>query len=175
MVRIFLYLTIGLSGLACEREPVRGACTALSSGALVVTELGDGSGDEPSWLEIYAARETNLQGLVIYVSRLDGGDEMRMLIRSSISAEEGAYFVVGNGASEDVDIVSDGFERDLWDDGYISIESCGRQVDEVLYHDLGETGRLSFGDAPDGSANDDESRWCNFVEATPGGPNQTCG
>jgi len=191
---------VGLVLGGCVRDPLDWECPQVAPGDLVVTELrGDQSGDDTygEWIELYNAsgQALDLYGTQLWVQRLDGGAEGRIIIRlHGVTVGAGDYAVVGRfppaepPSYVDYGYIED-FSSDLYNGGAVDIMACGVRIDRVIYRDLPSRGTLSLDgaiDPPSAEANDDETRWCQDdnednpdptqlgIRGTPGEGNITC-
>ena len=143
--------------LGCVREPGEWVCPeGVSEGDLVVTEIG------AAYFEIYNAQggTVPLAGLALELVRLDGGEQVRVLVRDqALSVAGGGYAVV---AAEGV-----------YGSGAADVLACGVLTDRVIWRDRPSTGSKTFDGAPDANANDDEALWCDAAES-PGEVNPPC-
>jgi len=190
---------LGLSLGGCVRDPLDWECPAIDPGDLVVTELrGPQTGADAydQWIEIYNRSGTNLDlyGTQIWLQRLDGGAEGRIIIRlegTLVGVDD--YLVVGRSsptalpAHLDYGYMGD-FSSDFYNGGAVDILACGQRIDRVIYRDLPSRGTLALDgaiDPPDAQANDDETAWCQDenegpdsdelgIRGTPGEDNITC-
>jgi hypothetical protein len=203
LVRIRIVLVAGAVGLVfagCTRDSLDWECPSLAAGDLVVTELrGEQSGDDTygEWIELYNAsgQAQDLHGAQLWIQRLDGGAEGRVIIRMpQVTVSAGGYLVLGRFPQADtpshVDYgYQEDFDTDLYNGGAVDVMACGEQIDRVIYRDLPSRGTWALDgaiDPPDAVANDDETRWCQDdnedspdttqlgIRGTPGEGNITC-
>lgn len=189
-----IVLVAGAVGLViggCARDSLDWECPNVGEGDLVVTELrGKQSGTDiyREWIEIYngSGQSLDLYGTQLWLQRLDGGAEGRIIIRESgLLVSAGDYVVVGDFPSTDLpEHVDYGYEQDfsseLYNGGAVDIMACGVRIDRVIYRDLPSKGTLSFDgsvDPPTAEANDDETAWCQDDNGetefgTPGTPGE---
>ena len=119
------------------------------------------------------AQRTELHGLAVVITRLDGGVSERVVVRQSVQVPAEDYIVLGRPAPGDdashiaYDFTWD-FDRTLYDAVVFEVEACGEVVDTALVRRLPARGSWSLDGAsvPDAERNDDESGWC--VDDTPG-------
>lgn len=186
---------------ACVRDPLEIECPSVSVGQLVISEIRQGgqlNGDTyGQWIEIYNATgvAVDLFGAELLIRRLDGGSEGRILVRTdNVTVPANGYVVIGSFPADMLpEHVNYGyrldFDSDLYDDAAIDLDSCGVQIDRVVYHDLTGIGTLALDGAadPDATTNDDEGSWCVDdrdtmpdptmlgIPGTPGERNPSCG
>ncbi len=199
-----MVLVAGAVGLVlggCVRDSLDWACPNVGPGDLVVTEIrgkqSDSNDTYGQWIEFYngADRALDLYGVQLWVQRLDGGAEGRIIIRNEgLMLSAGDYAVVGRFPPTDLPPHVDygyleDFSSDLYNGGAIDIMACGERIDRVIYRDLPSSGTLALDgaiDPPNADANDDETRWCQDdaednpdptemgIRGTPGEGNITC-
>lgn len=173
-----LVLLGGSSAFGCINEALEVPCPNVAAGDLVITEIhGPQSGEDRygEWIEIFNAstESVNLKGLSVRVLRLDGSAQSRLLVRDSVSMSAGSYAVLGKQVSgAEPDHVDYGYISDidnkLYDSGAIQIESCGSEIDLVVYRNLPSKGSLVLDGSivpPTAVANDEEANWCIDDEA----------
>lgn len=179
-----------LSLTACAREPEESLCPDIQAGGLIVTEVrgpqtpADPNGGE--WIELFNAsgKSIDLIGLRVRFRRLNGAEEIPVIVRDNVPAAAGAYVVLGlflNDASRPAH-VNYGFASDFTDDwlpsAAIDVESCGVMIDRARYDSLPKLGSYSLNGAmaPDVNANEDPANWCvnstAMGTASPGSPQQ---
>lgn len=163
-----------------------GACTALTPGQLVFTELlADPEGsdaDGVEWFEIYNAGTTPvaLKGLGLEVSKVDGSDGDGHRIAGDLTIAPGAYMTFGRVADALKPAYIDyGFGDDLTmgnEDGRLRVVCGDIVVDETDYESIesGVTRSLDGAlDPPDAEINDDPSAWCLAAETEENGYSET--
>jgi len=177
VVPIRIALVAGVVGLAlggCARDSLDWECPAVATGDLVVTEFrGEQSGSDTygQWIELYNAsgQALDLFGTQLWVQRLDGGAEARIIIRlRELNVSAGGYVVVGGFPAADTPTHVDygyleDFSTDLYNGAAVDVMACGEQIDRVIYRDLPSKGTLALDgalDPPDATQNDDETAWC---------------
>jgi hypothetical protein len=186
MVRGWL-IAVTLAMTACVRDPVEPLCPELDKGELVVTEIRgeQGEGQPGPWIELYNAsdREIDLQGLKIRFRRRDGSSEIPVLVRRSVPHAASGYLVLSLDDDETRPTYSMyGFAADFnasWlSSAAIDVESCGTQIDRVLYDSLPSDSSLRLGSSPPhADDNDIPTNWCagdGSIPDTPNGPNLPC-
>jgi hypothetical protein len=170
-----------LSVAACDGGTSTASCQGKRvAGDLVISEimadpLGTDEGKE--WFEIYNATSAtiDLRGLKLVAARADGSGEL-IHIMSASSIGAGKYYVLG-GMLPTVKptYVDYAYGADLGglrnESGKLAL-SCGDTViDAVVYAKMTQAHSLQFDGAmaPDGVANDTQSKWCDAtVEITAG-------
>jgi hypothetical protein len=164
---------------ACTRDPV-GECAAIAPGDLVVTEFrGKQDPDDTLgiWLELYntTSGSLDLEGLKIRFRKVDGSNEIPILVRRPLSVGAGGYVVLGLvddavGRPEHIDY---GFAGDyhvtFLAAAAVDLEACGTMIDRARYENLPKTGTYSFGGVPTAENNDVLTMWC-VNEASSGTP-----
>lgn len=144
----------------------------------MVSEIHAQNGEFREWFEVYNAssRTIDLEGLLIKVTRLDGGADARFLVRSGVTMGPEEYVVFGNelpGAEPThvdygyhIDIASQSTSDNpklLSDSGAMEVESCGERIDLLIYRNLPSNGSFVLdGDIspPTSVDNDAEDDWC---------------
>ncbi len=175
-----------ISVVGCTRDPV-GECAALEPGDLVVTELrgpqdpGDTGG---IWVELWNASgdSIDIEGVKLRFRKIDGSDEVPIIVRRSLTVAAGAYVVLGLVDDEIArpEYIDYGFAGDFHQSflaaAALDVEVCGTQLDRARYENLPKTGTYSFGGMPTSDNNDVLTMWCvnPISEGTPGAPNPTC-
>ncbi len=189
-----------LGGLGCRPIDATGSCQAgLLSGDLVITELmanPDGSDSGQEWWEIHnvSSIEINLAGMELVNSQADGGSESKHVIGEDVIVPPGGYVVVGAALPEiaaswqSYSYGGDAGEGNLGDlrngGGRLALR-CGETIiDAVTYLEVADGASRIFdgGTAPDASANDDTTRWCDSTVGSadliglgsPGAANESC-
>jgi hypothetical protein len=171
-VRTVGLIAAGLALLpaACVRDTV-GECADIGAGELVVTELrGPQTADEltPPFVELYNTtnRTLDLEGLKMRWRTIDGGTDIPVLVRRSVTVAGGSYIMLGL-VPDDLELPSYldyGFSSD-YKQGYltaaaIDLISCELLIDRMVYRSLPKDGTYSFEGTPSAEANDDEAQWC---------------
>lgn len=170
MSLVVLLLTVGAG---CERDPIDTPCPDVQAGGLVLSELRGAQSSADSngqWVEVYNAsgRAVSLGGLALTMRRLDGGAEVRIMVRSETEqVAAGGYAVLGRfSEGNEPAHVTYGYLSDLEENLYTAAElilsACGLTLDRVVYRSLPTSGSLGFdgGRTLDAAANDTESAWC---------------
>jgi hypothetical protein len=173
---------------ACVRDPVEPACPEAAPGELVVTEIRgeQGEGDPGPWIELYNAsgRQLDLEGIKIRFRRRDGSSEIPVLVRRSVPHAATNYLVLSlDDDAERPTYSMYGFATDFnasWlSSAAIDVESCGTQLDRVLYDSLPSDNSLWLGSTPPhADDNDIPTNWCTgdvqLSPPTPNEPNPPC-
>jgi hypothetical protein len=149
--------------VACSRESLDDACPDLAEGDLAVTEL---RGEGGHWIEVYAAADhpVEVAGLRVDLSKVDGSLVTTVLLRESLTMDDGSYAVLG-------------FDTELYAPAALDLFACEVRVDRVIYRELRDDGTLALDgaiDPPSASANDDEAAYCFDPAGSPGEPNPPC-
>ncbi len=188
-VRGLWIVTVAAAGCVRDAEPA--LCPDVGAGALVVTEIAgpQTNSDASPWIELYNAsgRALDLYGMRIRFRRVDGSDEIPVIIRRSVPVGSGAYVALGLDDDGDLDAhLSYGFASDFhtsWlTTAAIDVEACGERIDLVRYDSLPRTGSYSLASTPpDATANDVPANWCtddqvaaSGVAGSPGEGNVPC-
>lgn len=175
---------LGLTA-GCVRAPAEAQCPAVAPEELAITEVrGPGRGGAP-WIEVWAERELDLQGLRLRVRRPDGGAEQVALVRSSVVVDAGGYAVLAAAGAE-LAPASYVFAEELpwFPTAALQLESCGETVDRMFHPVLPENGTYSLGRPEAGGSfamhNDRAAAWCLDTQGagallgTPGQENRPC-
>ncbi len=190
---------VGGTALAtgCVRDAADERCPAAAVGELVITELrGPQTGGDTrgQWIEIanVGAGEIDLEGSVVELLSLSGGQRDRVIVRRSVPVAAGDLVVLGRFADNarpawiDYGMASD-LAGSLPTAGSITLFGCDDvALDRVAYDGLPEQGTRSLGlDPPTAAGNDDGAAWCANttpstdttqlgVPGTPGESNPPC-
>jgi hypothetical protein len=164
------------------REPEDDICPASGEGDLVVSEIRKSGDPDGTWIEVYNAggASVDLQGMVVRMISIDGGTELRMLVRDALSLAGGDYAVLGDFPDEtkpahvDYGFGAD-FDHEAPSSGAVQLFACGVEIDRAEF-ELPTDGSYSFGTTPPtAGGNDEESAWCTGAETgTPGSENPAC-
>ncbi|MBK7863695.1 MAG: lamin tail domain-containing protein [Archangiaceae bacterium] len=171
------------------------ACKGRMAGDLVITEFladPDGTDTGSEWIEVFNTLGTaiDLKGVSIYVKKTDGSSLKTHVIKAG-KIEPRSYFVLGDVRSGALpSYINYSYEAGLGalsnSDAVIGLK-CGTTItfDELQYSVAAKAAHARQLDGkvtPDGTANDDETRWCdaktmlagtaNF--GTPGQANDEC-
>ena len=194
-----LALVVACGAIAgCERDPLELQCTPLAQGAVVITELrGAQSGADSygQWVELLntTAEPVAMTGGGVRLRRLDGSDELRLVVRAAeVTIPARGYLVLGRALpGQEPAHVDYGYQLDfdgnLYENAAIDVFACDVTLDQVVYRGLPSEGTYSFDGSmePTATANDDETAWCTDategtdptqlgLPGTPGEANRPC-
>ncbi len=171
-MRIVLSLSIVLAA-GCGTTESLGGCPEIETGQLIITEV---HGDGAEWIEIFSTQALDITGLTVSWEQLTGKNIRQALVRDEVKVAQG-YFLIAKG--EFPDSVFD-FGEDLpskmWSSAAVTLSSCGKKIDQVIYRSLPDEASLQFGNPPDATGNDDEASWCSSTDipGSPGEENPPC-
>lgn len=163
-------------GVGCVRDAEEAICPDLAKGDLIVTEIGGpqmGNDTLVPWIELYNAtgEAIDLRGTKVRFRRLDGSNEVGIIVRRSLSVAPGSYTVLGLDAAGGLESYLDySFAVDYkgaWlSSAAVDVEVCGTLVNRARYSSLPRIGTYSLGTMPpDPNATEDSTQWC--TDATP--------